>query len=139
MDADEKNQKRILNYQETKDYTDPSMLGAYMGMGQTNAMNTAAGNTAGAVTGFAGLGMMGGMPSGMNVSSLMQQGAQQHQARQVAQQQQAAQQQVNPAQDSWTCSCGSVNTGKFCPNCGQSFPDPANPPKFCPNCGTKIG
>ena len=154
MDADEKSQKRILNYQETKGYTDPSMLGAYMGMSQTNAMNTAAGNAAGAVTGFAGLGMMGGMPSGMNVSSLMQQGAQQHQAQQVAQQQ-AAQQQVDPARDSWTCSCGSVNTGKFCPNCGQpkpesaapkfcpncgqSFPDPANPPKFCPNCGTKIG
>ncbi len=85
---------------------------------------------------------------GLNVANLMQQGAQQ-------QQYQAAQQQVNPAQDSWKCSCGSVNTGnfcpncgnkkpeaaapKFCPNCGQSFPDPANPPKFCPNCGNKIG
>ncbi len=149
MDADAKSQEKILNYQETKGYTDPSMLGAYMGMGQTNAMNTAAGNTAGAVTGFAGLGMMGGIPStGANVASLMQQGAQQ-------QQYQAAQQQVNPAQGTWTCSCGSVNTGKFCPNCGSQkpeatglkfcpncgnpFPDPANPPKFCPNCGNKIG
>ena len=151
MDADENSQKRILKYQETRGYADPSMLGTYMGMGQTDALNTAAGNTAGAVTGFAGMGMVGGVGgAAVNVASLMQQGQQQ-------QQYQAAQQQVNqaPAQDTWKCSCGSVNTGKFCPNCGQPkpeaaglkfcpecgqpFADPANPPKFCPNCGNKIG
>ena len=149
MDADEKSQQKILKYQEARGYADPTMLGTYIGMGQTDALNTAAGNTAGAVTGFAGYGMVGGVAGGgVNVANLMQQGAQQ-------QQYQAAQQQVNPAQDSWKCSCGSVNTGnfcpncgnkkpeaaapKFCPNCGQSFPDPANPPKFCPNCGNKIG
>ena len=150
MDADEKSQQKILKYQEARGYADPTMLGTYIGMGQTDALNTAAGNTAGAVTGFAGYGMVGGVAGGgLNVANLMQQGAQQ--------QYQAAQQQVNqaPAQDTWKCSCGSVNTGKFCPNCGQPkpeaaglkfcpecgqpFADPANPPKFCPNCGTKIG
>ncbi|MBQ7961850.1 MAG: SPFH domain-containing protein, partial [Clostridia bacterium] len=51
----------------------------------------------------------------------------------------------------WTCSCGSVNQGKFCMNCGAKKPegaplykcdkcgwtpeDPHNPPKFCMNCG----
>jgi membrane protease subunit (stomatin/prohibitin family) len=151
MDADEKSQQKILKYQEARGYADPTMLGTYIGMGQTDALNTAAGNTAGAVTGFAGYGMVGGVAGGgLNVANLMQQGQQQ-------QQYQAAQQQVNqaPAQDTWKCSCGSVNTGKFCPNCGQPkpeaaglkfcpecgqpFADPANPPKFCPNCGTKIG
>lgn len=144
IDADPKSQEKILKYQETKGYTDPSMLGAYMGIGQTEALNTAAGNTAGAMTGIAGVGMIGGMNGGANVASLMQQGGQQ--------QYQAAQ---RPAAGSWTCSCGSVNTGrfcsncgqpkpegtggtKFCPECGQAFPDPANPPKFCPNCGNKI-
>ena len=151
MDADEKSQQKILKYQEARGYADPTMLGTYIGMGQTDALNTAAGNTAGAVTGFAGYGMVGGVAGGgLNVANLMQQGAQQ-------QQYQAAQQQVNqaPAQGTWKCSCGSVNTGKFCPECGQPkpeaaglkfcpecgqpFPDPANPPKFCPNCGNKIG
>ena len=51
----------------------------------------------------------------------------------------------------WTCSCGNVNQGKFCGNCGSMKPkgaplykcdkcgwepeDPAHPPKFCPECG----
>ena len=58
-----------------------------------------------------------------------------------------------PQGASWTCSCGSVNTGKFCPNCGAPkpaqaanacpncgfiIPDPSNPPKFCPECGNKL-
>ena len=69
--------------------------------------------------------------------------------------------QVEPAQpavadapDTWTCSCGSVNTGKFCPNCGKQRPEQpriivcANcgwrpdgsmeAPRFCPNCGTRF-
>ncbi len=57
-----------------------------------------------------------------------------------------------PAQaQGWTCSCGAVNQGKFCMNCGSQKPadaplyrcdkcgwqpeDPHNPPKFCVNCG----
>ena len=51
----------------------------------------------------------------------------------------------------WTCSCGALNAGNFCTNCGAKRPekprvfrcdkcgwvpeDPTNPPKFCPNCG----
>ncbi|MBQ6374378.1 MAG: DUF4428 domain-containing protein [Clostridia bacterium] len=48
----------------------------------------------------------------------------------------------------WTCSCGQVNRGNFCTNCGKKKPvifrcdkcgwqpeDPAKLPKFCPNCG----
>ncbi len=56
-----------------------------------------------------------------------------------------------PAPEGWTCSCGAVNKGKFCPECGAKKPagaplykcdkcgwepeDPKNPPKFCPECG----
>lgn len=54
--------------------------------------------------------------------------------------------------EGWTCTCGSVNTGKFCPECGTAKPaEVAEPacancgykpgaeiPKFCPECGTKF-
>ncbi len=51
----------------------------------------------------------------------------------------------------WLCVCGTVNQGKFCPNCGAARPEqgtrcPAcgwtsreNGMRFCPNCGAKIG
>lgn len=48
----------------------------------------------------------------------------------------------------WTCECGSVNTSKFCPECGSQKPDykckgcdyvfeKDSAFKFCPECGTK--
>ena len=55
------------------------------------------------------------------------------------------------AADGWTCTCGAVNKGKFCAECGKPKPagvpqykcdkcgwepaDPQHPPKFCPECG----
>ena len=63
---------------------------------------------------------------------------------------QAAPIAVEPALDpgQWKCECGSINSGKFCTNCGTKKPviyrcdkcgwmppDPASLPKFCPNCG----
>lgn len=38
------------------------------------------------------------------------------------------------ADGTWTCACGSVNTGKFCPECGAAKPE-AN---ACPSCGVEI-
>ncbi len=61
-------------------------------------------------------------------------------------------------ENGWTCSCGAVNAGKFCPECGSARPTPAPTPeptpapvddgswtctcgsvndgKFCPECGS---
>ncbi len=61
---------------------------------------------------------------------------------------------VAPAANTWTCSCGATNSGKFCSscgnpkpeklvrfctNCGWKNPDPSNAPKFCPECGNRLG
>ena len=62
-------------------------------------------------------------------------------------QQQMTQPGKAPAEESWTCSCGAVNKGKFCMECGAPKPAKAggwicscgtvNKGKFCTECGKK--
>ncbi len=97
---------------------------------QAEAMKTAAGNSAGAMTGFMGMNMAAGA-GGVNAQNLFAMGQQQA-AAQPAQAQTAA-----PSADSWTCSCGAVNTGKFCSECASPKPAPAAPAgSWTCSCGT---
>ena len=84
-------------------------------------MKTAAGNQAGAMTGFMGMGMAMNAGGGMNAQNLYVMGQQQQQTASSA-----------PGADGWKCACGATATGKFCPECGAKKPEG---PKFCPNCG----
>ena len=122
------------------------MLAGRMTNATADTMQTAAGNSAGAMTGFLGMGMVGmGGQGGF--------GAAQNLFNVVLQQQQAAQAQqaapAAPAQDSWKCACGATVTGKFCPECGAKKPAPQPAAgswkcacgatatgKFCPECGS---
>jgi len=129
--------KKIQQMEDSVSYgANAAMMAGRMTTATANAMETAAGNSAGAMTGFMGMGMAGGaMGGGFNA-------AQQFYA--MGQQQQQTQQ---PAATGWKCSCGTTAAGKFCPECGQ--PKPAddggwtcscgtvNTGKFCPNCGSK--
>ena len=72
------------------------------------------------------LGIIIGVGAVIVITSLgngMQQMMNQQQAQQMQQAQygqpQGGQQ---PSGDTWTCTCGAVNTGKFCPNCGKPRP-----------------
>ena len=135
----------IKQAQNTAMYTDPSMMAATLGMAQAEAMKSAAGNPNGAMMGFMGMNMASGMNGGANLQGLYNQGAekrqQEEQARQMAAQEQSAQQQTG----SWTCSCGTLNEGQFCMNCGSPKPQApenwicscgaVNHGKFCTNCG----
>ena len=63
-------------------------------------------------------------------------------------------QQQSAAAGGWKCTCGAVNKGKFCPECGSKKPagaplyrcdkcgwepaDPHNPPRFCAECGDRF-
>lgn len=147
----EEDAEMIKQLQRTVVLQNPNMAGAALVGAQADAMKTAAANSAGAMTGFMGMGMAMNT-GGMNAQNLFAMGQQQA-AQQVSQQapaQQAAQQA--PAQQaakpgSWTCSCGAVATGKFCPECGSPKPvenngwtcacGTVNKGKFCQNCGAK--
>lgn len=135
--ASEEDEKMLKDMQRTAVYSNPNMAAAYDVMARGDAMKTAAGNSAGAMTGFMGMGMAQGMGGGTNAAQLFQMGQQQAQ-------QQAA---PAPAANGWKCSCGAMATGKFCTECGAKKPEPAagwkcacgavNQGKFCPECGAR--
>ena len=118
--------------------SNPFMMAGRMADASANAMEAAASNEAGAMTGFMGLGMAtNAMGGGFNAAQ---------QFYNMGQQQQMAQQQQQAQANAWKCSCGADVTGNFCPNCGAKKPE-SNGWKcscgadvtgnFCPNCGAK--
>ncbi|MBO4457783.1 MAG: SPFH domain-containing protein [Butyrivibrio sp.] len=138
--ANEEDEKTIKELQRAGALRNPNMAAATIASAQAQAMQDAAKNTsAGPMMAFAGMNMAQ-QAGGMNANQLFAMGAQQ--APQQAQPAQPAQAQA-PA-GSWTCSCGSVNTGNFCSNCGASKPSAnwtcscgtVNDGKFCTNCGS---
>ena len=136
--------KKIQEMEDSVSYgSNAAMMAGRMTTATANAMETAAGNSAGAMTGFMGMGMAGNaMGGGFNAAQNFYQMGQQQQA------QQQVQQPATPAADSWKCACGATATGKFCPECGAKKPEPsANggwkcacgataTGKFCPECGS---
>lgn len=132
----------IKQAQKAAMYKDPTMAAATMVGAQADAMKTAAGNSAGAMTGFMGMGMAMNA-GGMNANDLYAMG-QQQKAQQVQQQPQQVPQTQSSA-DTWKCVCGYEAKGNFCPECGSKKPDTGwvcscgnlNKGKFCSNCGTK--
>jgi len=131
--------------------SNPFMMAGRMTDATANAMETAAANEAGAMTGFMGLGMAGNaMGGGFNAAQqFYSAGVQQAQQNMQAQPAQPAMQPAQPApaaEDGWKCACGTVATGKFCPECGAKRPaaegwtcscGAVNKGKFCTECGAK--
>lgn len=126
---------KIRDLQESRIYSqNKAMLGARVGAAQANAMESAAENHAGAVTGFMGMGMASNASS-VNVNELMKE---------------PAPTPAPPQQSEWICECGMTNTMRFCPNCGKEkpkqkicgscgfvFPKELQNMRFCPNCGNR--
>ena len=133
--------------------SNPFMMAGRMTNATADAMQTAAGNSAGAMTGFMGMGMVGmGQAGGFGAAqNLYNMGQQQAAQQQAAQQQPTVLQTQAPPQntaDQWTCQCGATASGKFCPECGAKKPEPVQAGawkcscgatvtgKFCPECGS---
>ena len=115
--------------------SNPFTMAGRMTNATADAMQAAAENSAGAMNGFIGMGMVGmGQNTGFTAAQNMYNAG----AAQAA--------QNAPSADSWKCSCGAVATGKFCPECGAAKPTAngwkcscgaVNQGKFCQNCGAK--
>lgn len=134
----EDQRKKITEWEENAMTTNPMMAGSRLVGAQADAMRTAAANENGAMTGFMGMGMAMNA-GGNNAQNLFAMGQQQ-----AVPNPQAA--STPDAAMGWKCSCGAVNTGKFCPECGKESPvekswtcscGAKNKGKFCPECGGK--
>ncbi len=147
--ASDEDEAKLKEYQTRATLVNPNMRTAYMAGGMTEAMQTAAANeSAGPAMAFMGMNMAqnAGM-MGMGMQGYGQPMGQQPQ--QMAQSMQQAPQTAEPPQqptNSWICSCGAQNTGKFCNECGSKKPESTewtcscgavNKGKFCSECGSK--
>ena len=139
--APKEDEDMIKELQRNAVFRNPTMAGAHLVGAQAQAMQDAANNSAGAMTGFMGMGFAQ-QSGGMNAQNLFAMG-QQQQAQQPAP-------QTTPPADGWKCSCGNTVSGNFCPNCGAKKPEPkpaedgwkcscgnVNQGNFCMNCGSK--
>ena len=159
--ASEEDERYIRDQQAL---ANPNARAAFMTGATGTAMQNAASNEAGAMTGFMGMGMAGAQWANM-MNAINQQMAYPPQGgypggpqgyppqggyvpHQGYPQQPAPQAPVAPvASAGWTCACGAVNQGKFCSECGQPKPEPkaegtwtcscgtVNKGKFCSECG----
>ena len=144
--------KKIQEMEDSVSFgSNAAMMAGRMTTATANAMETAAGNSAGAMTGFMGMGMAGGaMGGGFNAAQQLYNMGQQQQQSQAQQSipNPAVVAQVSDHPMAWKCACGATATGKFCPECGAKRPEPRNAGgwkctcgtmatgKFCPECGS---
>ena len=152
----EESQKLINLRNEGAMLSDPTIREGYVQAAAARGLEAAGSNANGAMAGFMGMGMAGniggsivGNASSVNMAQMqMNQQAQNNMNQmnmgmgQMNQSNMEVQPQPQQAAG-WTCSCGQVNSGKFCSNCGKPAPSAdwtcscgqVNTGNFCSNCG----
>lgn len=152
----EESQKLINLRNEGAMLSDPTIREGYVQAAAARGLEAAGSNANGAMAGFMGMGMAGniggsivGNASSVNMAQMqMNQQAQNNMNQmnmgmgQMNQSNMGVQPQPQQAAG-WTCSCGQVNSGKFCSNCGKPASSAdwtcscgqVNTGNFCSNCG----
>jgi membrane protease subunit (stomatin/prohibitin family) len=103
---------------------DPSVREGYVQGSVARGIEAAGSNSAGAAQAFMGVGV------GMNGAGGFMASASETNRRQMEAEKAALK------AGEWTCSCGNVNSGKFCSECGAKKPESKG--SFCTNCGAKL-
>ncbi len=128
-------EKMIQDLQKKAVLRDPGMAAATLAGAQAEAMQSAAKNSAGAMTGFMGFGMAQNA-GGVRADDLYRMAGERKTA-------------PEPPATGWICECGeSSNQGRFCVSCGKKKPESTDgwvcpacghicKGKFCPECGAK--
>ena len=150
----EESQKLINLRNEGAMLSDPTIREGYVQAAAARGLEAAGSNANGAMAGFMGMGMAGniggsivGNASSVNMAQMQMDQQAQNNMNQMNMgmgQMNQPNMNVQPQQTAgWTCSCGQVNSGKFCSNCGNPAPaadwtcscGQVNSGNFCSNCG----
>ncbi len=142
---DEESQKLIHMRNEGAMLSDPTIREGYLQGHVARGIEAAGSNENGAMNAFMGMGFAMNGANSMT-GSMSQANMQQLQSGvgvQAAMNPTAAPQGAPSQNTGWTCSCGNVNTGKFCSECGSPKPSAnwtcscgaVNSGKFCSECG----
>lgn len=138
---DDESRKRMQKIDDAIMMSDARVASGRMVDANANAMEKAASNSAGAFTGFFGMGMANRAGGGTNFVN----GMQQQEDNPLFQKPKIVKEESSgwicihcgtqndrkfckecgkpkPLSDTWTCSCGYVNDGKFCCECGKPRP-----------------
>jgi len=148
---DEETKKFLEQMRNDAILLDPERRAARLAAGMAAGIEAAGSNANGAATGAMGIGFMNntagmaGMYNAMNPVPSQGQQAQNVPSQQVTPV--TAVPSSGTSQKTWTCSCGTSNTGVFCTECGNKKPSDQewtcscgnahNKGAFCSNCGTK--
>ena len=140
---DDESRKRIETIDDAIIMGDQRVAAGLLAQAQATAMENAASNEAGAMNGFIGMGFAQ-QAGGMNASAMFQNLPPQEN-NPLFQGATTPQQPQGTSSAAWTCSCGAVNSGNFCSNCGKPNPNgpwkcdcgQTNTGNFCSNCGKK--
>lgn len=142
---DEESQKLIHMRNKGAMLSDPVIREGFVQGSVASGLEAAGSNANGSMAGYMGMGF--GMQTGGNMMGAAS-AANMQQMQMQGHRQEAAPARPNPqagSSDSWTCSgCNTVNTGKFCSECGKPKPagewicsacNTVNSGKFCSECG----
>ncbi len=132
---DEESKKLINMRNQGAMLGDAAVREGYVQGAVARGFEAAGSNSGGSATAFMGMGM------GMNAGGGFMEAASRTNAEQMK-----AQAARQSAADTWKCSCGAENSGKFCSECGSQKPaaraewkcscGAVNSGKFCSECGS---
>ena len=140
---DEESKKLINMRNQGAMLGDAAIREGYVQGAVARGIEAAGSNQAGSAQAFMGVGM------GMNAGGGFMAAASESNRAQMARDEEQKKAAAEAAANGWTCACGQVNQGKFCPECGAKRPEDetwfctecghknSGAGKFCPECGAK--
>ena len=134
---DEESRKRIQTIDDAIMMSDARVAAGRLAGAQATALENASKNEAGAMHAFLGMGManmQGGQMMSQYSSGLVQDESNPLFNKPQIKPQNT--QQASGSSDTWTCSCGMQNQGKFCMECGTPKPLPPKDDSWTCSCGT---